>query len=85
MLVTSWRYIYRALQLIIFHLSLLFCYLKARDRFASTGEHLLIIAKPHRCALFGRWSALPALVRWEDIPSPFRQQAADQALYDFHR
>lgn len=85
MLVTSWRYIYRALQLIIFHLSLLFCYLKARDRFASTGEHLLIIAKPHRCALFGRWSALPALVRWEDIPSPFRQQAADEALYDFHR
>lgn len=85
MLVTSWRYIYRALQLIVFHLSLLFYYLKAKDRFASTGEHLLIIAKPHRCALFGRWYALPALVRWEDIPSPFKQQAADQALYDFHR
>lgn len=85
MLVTSWRYIYRALQLIIFHIALLFCYIKARDRFASAGEHLLIIAKPHRCALFGRWYALPALVRWEDIPSPFNQQAADQALYDFHR
>ena len=84
MLVTSWRYIYRALQLIAFHLSLLFCYLKAKDRFASTGEHLLIIAKPHRCTLFGRRYALPALVRWEDIPSPFNQQAADQALYDFH-
>lgn len=84
MLVTSWRYIYRALQLIIFHLSLLFCYLKAKDRFASTGEHLLIIAKPHRCVLFGRWYALPTLVSWEDIPSSFKQQAADQALYDFH-
>ena len=85
MLVTSWRYIYRALQLIIFYIALLFCYLKAKDRFASTGEHLLIIAKPHRCVLFGRWYALPILVRWEDIPSPFNQQAADQALYDFHR
>lgn len=85
MLVTSWRYIYRALQLIIFHIALLFCYLKAKDHFASTGEHLLIIANPHRCVLFGRWYALPILVRWEDIPSPFNQQAADQALYDFHR
>lgn len=85
MLVTSWRYIYRALQLIIFHITLLFCYLKAKDRFASTGEHLLIIAKPHRFARLGSWYALPALIRWEDIPSPFNQKAADQALYDFHR
>ena len=80
MLVTSWRYSYRALRLIAFSIRCLIASYRAKRLANLASERMLIIPEVEG----DERTPIPHIYCYDDIKSDLREVALQRAVYDTH-